>query len=320
MFRCVYAFLVLLVPLPVLADAKFDRQVIDPYVEVDGRVGLGAGVVLNIDGQLLVLTAAHVANCSLNEDGSYSPMQIKKQHDTENMTTVWTCDVVAICHGADLALLKPRIPVGLKPANFGAITPLERGEDCWYVGTAHGIHAGLEKSIVNRPFVTIRNHEFTAINGCGWYGNSGGPLFVKRRDDYMLVGIIVQIAALQDPKTPLLAERLEAMAAFIDAYRQAKIEPPVMRKQDDSMFQHAKRELSRWFGWLKDAFGVEVNAKQSAVTWSQSAAWRGKSHGSNLFARECRLPAGARHQLSNQHLCRSRSHGHGAKHRHGWRD
>lgn len=205
---------------PVMAQAgTLQQEVIDPYVEIHASGAIGSGVAVEWNGDMVVLTAAHVANCNKQPDGTFTPMTLVKESEEGGYSQMWTADVLRVGDKADLAVLKPRHPAGLHAAHLMAdISAVERGEDCWYVGTAHGVHAGLEKSIINRPaFGTPDGRSLTLVNGNGWYGNSGGPLFVKRGDDYYLVGIIVVLTAGNDPKAPVGAENLASIEKFLKA-------------------------------------------------------------------------------------------------------
>lgn len=197
--------------------SDIDRQVIDPYVQVSAPTGTGAGVVIEHRGQLRILTAAHVARCVKRDDGTYGTLTLSKESDDGGYTERWKADVLRVSTAADLAILKPRSTKHLKPAKLRFDVIPERGEDCWYVGTAHGIHAGLERSMVNKPTCDIDGHCFLIVNGNVWYGNSGGPVFVKRGADYTLVGIVVIAVNGADPKTPGGCEPLPAIRDFLDA-------------------------------------------------------------------------------------------------------
>lgn len=205
--------LVLLVfSIPAFAGGKVDSQMIAPYVEIRTDSCIGSGVVIDWHGSQMVLTAKHVV------DGAKRVVLVKR-HDDDELETKWNADVVAMGDGeADLALLKPRTAIGLKSANLCFGVKLERGEDAWYVGSHTGLHAMLEKSVVNRPSYRLKDQwndrKYTFFNGNAWYGNSGGPAFVKRGDNYFLAGIIVRLAVINE-RTPIAAERLEAINAFL---------------------------------------------------------------------------------------------------------
>lgn len=212
----------LLFAFPAFASGKVDTQMIAPYVEVRTDSGTGSGVLIDLNGSQVVLTAKHVVD-------NAKEFTLVKKTDCDCCETKWRADVLAIDPGNDIALLKPRLPTGLPSAKLIGGVVLERGEDCWYVGTHSRIHASFEKAIINRPCYEGESaygglHKFTLFNGNGWYGNSGGPLFVKRDDDYVVVGVVVQLAAL-NPRTPLCAERLEAIMEFLGK-QQKPAEPP----------------------------------------------------------------------------------------------
>lgn len=212
-------FLILALALPVKADADFERQVVAPYVEVRTPAGCGSGVVLEVDGELLVLTAQHVTA------GSKIAV-LYKRHDDDQMDTRWLADVVAEGDARDpdqpdLALLRPRTPLGLTPAHFCSRLVAERGESAWVVGTHSGLHAQLEKTIVNRPRMTVDGRSYLVVNGNAWYGNSGGPVYVQRGADWYLAGVCVRLAAL-NPRTPVCCESVTAIRGFLDAWVASK--------------------------------------------------------------------------------------------------
>src|SRR5262245_42318663 len=154
--------------------------VLDPYVEVrlhdrgGDYLGCGSGVVIELDGKVLVLTAAHVA------EGGFLPptLTLHKEGEECGVETTWQCDVESVSKTSDLALLKPRETTGLKAARYDGDTFVRRGETCWYCGTPRGLHASLEKSIVNRPCAVVDDRHYLLVNGNGWYGNSGCGVYV----------------------------------------------------------------------------------------------------------------------------------------------
>ncbi len=197
-------------------------DIVTPYVEVhvygeDGRSrGCGSGVVLEIDGTILVLTNAHVAGMC----GGSNTAKLVKHSEEPGIETAWALDVEFVSQCADLAFLKPRISCGLHPAKLGD-TKLVRGETCWYCGTPMGFHASIEKTIINRPTVERDGHRYTAVNGNGWYGNSGGGMYVERDGKYVLVGIVTRLVWI-DARTPLLCEDQKSIAEFLKEYKEQK--------------------------------------------------------------------------------------------------
>ncbi len=162
------------------------------YVQVNGDAGTGSGVCV---GEYVV-TARHVTEAS--------DEVTLKRGDEDQMHTV-IGDVIFQSDEADLAVIKPRYPVhGSQPATLST-TPLARGETVWYCGTTIGIHGCIEKSIVNLPKYTKDKHSYFAVNGGGWYGNSGGGCYVIRDGKPVLVGILVRLIKC-DHKSPVLCE------------------------------------------------------------------------------------------------------------------
>lgn len=183
---------------PFCVEAGIKGEVVSPYVQVNCDVGEGAGVALDLRGEILVLTCAHmVEDNKYTEDGItfYSPLTLKKHHNKEEIFSS-LADVVQVGdsdNGVDLALLHPR-SFGLSPARWDPKLKLELGEDCWYIGTPGGVHARLEKSILShldREFPCLKG-TYLGVNGCANHGSSGGPVFVKRDQHYYLCGVIAR--------------------------------------------------------------------------------------------------------------------------------
>lgn len=172
-------------------------EVVDTYVQVTEEGGTGSGVYLELNGEALVLTCAHMVEKNrVVRDGitTYRPLKLKKE---KNGTVEYEslADVVQAGdsdEGVDLALLHPRKTGRVKPARWYAGLKLELGEDCWYIGTPAGIHARLERSILSQLDMVLGKHggTFLGTNGCAWFGSSGGPVFVQREGHYYLCGII----------------------------------------------------------------------------------------------------------------------------------
>lgn len=206
------------------------RDVLAPYVEVrKGGRCTGSGVAIRAGGELLVLTAHHVVADGLGRKSTRyaapsDAFELVKHNSGKQRT--WTARVVYFSPaegdgpGVDLALLRPGKPEGLTPArsDFGA--RLEEGEDAWYVGTPRGLHRSLEKSIINRTDYRALRQAWVIVNGHGTFGNSGGPLFVRRGNDYVLVSVAARVVGGSSfPKTPLMFKHPRTVGAFLDAYR-----------------------------------------------------------------------------------------------------
>src|SRR5581483_8694583 len=205
--------LALLLSLGSLAAVK--DEVVAPAVrlEVPGE-GYGSGVLIRHRGELLVLTAAHVAELAV--EGKEAPFII-------NLTfmdgRVMGGEVIRFSPDwrkgePDLALVRPcGLTDGLQPAALVNGDPrFELGEEVFYCGFGGGFGPSLEKSIVNRVFA-----RFIAVNGHGWFGHSGSGVFVKRRGKWVVAGVLVAFVVHpnQHPKSPLACEA--ALREWLDS-------------------------------------------------------------------------------------------------------
>jgi S1-C subfamily serine protease len=201
-------------------DSPDAQTMVDSYVEVR-QDATGAGVVIAVDGEELVLTARHC----VENDRKCVIRKITEDYTQE----VYTEGVVVLLpkdEKVDLALVKPSKPLKQPAARYNAVTPVKRGQDVWYVGTPKGMHSSLEKSIVNVP---CRRHQastdgYLVVNGIGWYGNSGGPAFVKDAGGWTLVGILVRLYNVENARTPVCCETLPTIHKVLDEYRKSKEE------------------------------------------------------------------------------------------------
>jgi hypothetical protein len=213
--------------------ADIQKQVVAPYVQINSPGGTGSGTLVQIDGKELVLTAGHVAReaVAAKKDGKDVSVQLLKL--TGGKQTSLPADVAYFSDteengGHDLALLAPIGPTGWTPARVLAEsaggTGLEVGEDVYYIGTPAGLHASLEKSIVSRTdylFPGGGRDRDVIVNGNVWFGNSGGGVFVKRPEGFLLAAVVVRSAAdpRQYPKCPGACKSPEVIRAFLDDYR-----------------------------------------------------------------------------------------------------
>lgn len=222
---------------PLQADCKCEKgsiqkEIVDTYVEVEapGKV-TGAGVLLDLNGEYLVLTCAHMVEDMAGEDDkimTYRPLTVRKKSEDTDKQYESPADVVQVGNsdnGVDLALIRPRkhlCPKYPAPALWKCKLDLEVGEDVWYIGTPAHIHARLEKSIISLGIRSLPglDGKFFGINGCVWYGNSGGPVFVLREGHYYLAGIVAR--ADEDmgvnPKATGYAVDHATIRKFLDHY------------------------------------------------------------------------------------------------------
>lgn len=232
-----------LAPAPIHESAPVDQieaEIVSPYVEVQLH-GTGAGTVIEIDGEVLVLTAAHVVEGYSSEtkkpytDENGKPADettqnidiptIRKKAGNDEMKgeapVVWY-SAPEESGGDDLALLKPKSPAGLKAARLLLTDNLRWGETTYYIGTPAGMHSRLERSIVSLRHARLLDRTWTATNGCGWYGNSGGGLYVERDGHYVLAGVVTRKEVSNNPQNMIYAKLPTDIEKFLASYRKHK--------------------------------------------------------------------------------------------------
>lgn len=151
----------------------------------DNEDGLGSGVVINADGE--VLTSLHVvtraAEINLTfADGTESPAQI-----------------VGTLPERDIAVLRPyKLPEVLVPAVLGNPDAMNVGDEAFAVGHPFGLYASMTTGIVSGFERTFRmqNSEqrlegLIQIDAAVNPGNSGGPLLNRYGQ---VVGIVTGLA------------------------------------------------------------------------------------------------------------------------------
>jgi S1-C subfamily serine protease len=155
--------------------------------EVEGEEanGLGTGVVINLDGE--VLTSLHVVtNATTIEltfaDGTTSPAAI-----------------VATQPEKDIAVLRPaRLPAVLVPAVLGNPHAMNIGDEALAVGHPFGLYASMTSGVISgfeRTF-RIQNSDqriegLIQIDAAVNPGNSGGPLLNRYGQ---VIGIVTGLA------------------------------------------------------------------------------------------------------------------------------
>lgn len=237
-----------LTPSPVHEAAPVDlieAEVVSPYVEVQCRwSGRGAGTVIKVGDEVLVLTAAHVVEGFDRLEGEESYIDAKGDKHAKRIKNIRVPDIIKKLGdredrraaevvwysapeeegGDDLALLKPTDDEGLKTARLLLTNDLKTGEDVWYIGTPAGEHGRLEKSIVSIRNRKVLGKPWTSTNGCGYFGNSGGGLYVARDGHYALAGVVCRMVQSGNPKTAILAKTPGEVKAFLDSYTRHKSE------------------------------------------------------------------------------------------------
>lgn len=222
------AFLLLLAVLLAaggIAKAGVPEGVVAPYVQIGG----GSGTVIQLDGKPYVLTAFHVVEDMMWDVSVYYDV-FGTKHEVKKRAEVPFKDArgcpykgKVVFHtpveedgGHDLALLEVLgDPRGLHAAALDLDAEMTPGRAVWYIGTPAGVAASLERSIVSRT-----DYEgWTMVNGNGWYGNSGGGLFVKRHGAFYLCGVVVRMTGTDNPKAAVLAQKPSTIKEFLSQYR-----------------------------------------------------------------------------------------------------
>ncbi len=152
----------------------------------DGRVGLpglGSGVIITADGQ--VLTASHVVQAAERIAVELPSGRLVPAH------------VIASSPPGDVALLQlDELPEKLSPANLGDSDQMVVGDEILVVGTAYGMGPSLSVGHIGARVVRDRSDD--ALNSLEMFqtgaamnpGNSGGPMFNLRGE---VVGVASSI-------------------------------------------------------------------------------------------------------------------------------
>lgn len=220
------------------------EEVIAPYCEVRGATGTGAGVHIRWKGETLVLTAAHV----VEDDRAHEtrPRLIFRgqgeDRSIEAEIVAYTRTVNA--GGYDLALLKPAKKLDGRPAKLLLELELEVGEDAFMIGTPAGQYGQLDRCLISTTDfpVTGFKRTVTVVSGAGWYGNSGGPIYVEREGHWVLAGITTHLAQRENPRSPSLCQTPASIAKLLrEDYKPGEPIPP------DGVGDGWFIRIERWF-------------------------------------------------------------------------
>ena len=202
-------------------------QVCNSYVaiEQEGEI-IGAGTVIRLGSETFVLTAYHVVSpgyaVATGNAGRapipvdtvpYRVMRDSKHYDSY---PVWFTPTGEY-GGDDFALLA--LPTGSRlPAATLAfdVTPRD-GETVWYVGSPAGFPRYLERSILSRTDYPAFDSRWLVFGGGGWYGNSGGGLYVERSGRPVLAGVVSRMLQSGGFRA-LMANRSSRTYDFIRSY------------------------------------------------------------------------------------------------------
>ncbi len=176
------------------------------YVELDAPEWVGSGVVVKYGGSEYVVTAKHVV-----ED--LTEINVIKREDAQVHTVIG--DVIYRDENHDLALVRPRAHVWGSAAAIMEPVEFCSGCEAWYCGTPGRLHAGIDKTIVNATCVERDGRRLFGVNGNGWYGTSGGGVWVMSNGRPYLVGIAVELAWV-DARAPILCEGSAAVRRCLE--------------------------------------------------------------------------------------------------------
>ena len=182
----------------VVDNRSIAEQVLESSVEIhaceNGTIAVGSGVVYKVDGEVFILTAAHVIG---EGKGLYIVTQFDP--DDELMMESWTANVVAHDPVSDWAILRP---VGDSRCIKGGTTfvplPPRVGDGVYAAGSPMGEENTISEGIVaNRNRIVPWNGDKHIVVTCsGTHGLSGGGVFNIHTGK--CIGIVVRLNALSD--------------------------------------------------------------------------------------------------------------------------
>jgi hypothetical protein len=163
-----------------------DRDIQRASVKVECMLGgHGSGTVGWWNGNLYVLTAAHVA-----EEGEVCLIGFEKDGKVD-FEIKETC--VHHSHWHDLALLRlDCVPAGPWPP-LAPVSELFLGEQAVYCGWGAEAPLYLEKAYIqNARLIDFQEYVSFLVGGNGQPGNSGSSVWVHRDGHYQLAGVILR--------------------------------------------------------------------------------------------------------------------------------
>ena len=181
-----YSALVYQSVLPALVFVEVERPgEVGEDGEEEGGSGLGSGVIINLDGE--VLTSLHVVTNSTAitltfADGTESSAQISATQPE-----------------SDIAVLRPaRLPTVLIPAVLGNPSAMHVGDEAYAVGHPFGLYGSMTSGVISgfeRTF-RVQNSDqrlegLIQIDAAVNPGNSGGPLLNRYGQ---VIGIVTGLA------------------------------------------------------------------------------------------------------------------------------
>lgn len=227
-------------------ENAIERQIVLPHVEVRRNPDeyCGSGTCVQIDGESLVLTAAHVVADSLSttrhvridENGREVVEEVREWQSLHLYNRLggveWRRRARVAWYSAaeeeggdDLALLKPDSDADWHHARLRFDRKVKVGEDAWTIGAGGSFHQNLDRTLIADVAFPCLDKTFTAVQGSTWFGSSGGGLYVKEKDGYALVGVVCRLWNPRgNPKAPALCQTPETIRRFVEAYRRHKAE------------------------------------------------------------------------------------------------
>ncbi|HEY1823153.1 MAG TPA: trypsin-like peptidase domain-containing protein, partial [Trebonia sp.] len=123
------------------------RRVLPSVVEIRTNEGLGSGVVLDSDGD--IVTNAHVVAGA----SSFQVLPVQAAGSTAEQPAVPAAPVPAVlvgsCPGEDLAVIRVSADVGLHPATFGDLKSVAVGDLVLAIGSPLGLGGSVTEGIVS---------------------------------------------------------------------------------------------------------------------------------------------------------------------------
>jgi putative serine protease PepD len=119
------------------------RRVMPSVVEIRTNEGLGSGVVLDSDGD--IVTNAHV----IADASSFQVLSTQATGSAAVSAAPLPAVLIGSCPGADLAVIKVSADAGLHPATFGDLKSVAVGDLVLAIGSPLGLGGSVTEGIVS---------------------------------------------------------------------------------------------------------------------------------------------------------------------------